>query len=434
MKKYIFSTLFIFFILPHVCFAQMKGINVVPIKDTSGKQVCLYTGSYALIIGVSDYTAGWPKLPSVVAETKEIADALKSNGFFVHRVLNPDEQQLKQEFEQFIDTYGYEPNNRLLFYFSGHGYSRKKGAKGYLIPTNAPNPLKDEKAFLRTALPMSQVLAWCRQMEAKHALFLFDSCFSGTIFKTKALPKVPAHISAITSRPVRQFIAAGDAGEEVPAKSVFAKCFLRALHGEADLSKDGYVTGSELGMYLRDRVLYYQTGQTPQYGKIKDPDLDEGDFVFVVRPAGEPIRALLSLTPFQRDILSLADHSKSAFKFIKGKENRQADGNTFFECLFVPKSDIRIEKNLCHRKDGSWTLPVFLHAPDLSEARVLYEQTVAKIQEAIFPKWKVISKKPHSYIIFEPKQNDYRVGLAVVMEPLIKGQYLVIVRFVKKAV
>ena len=31
----------------------------------------------------------------------------------------------------------------------------------------------------------------------------------------------PPHISNVTSRPVRQFITAGDAGEEVPAKSVF---------------------------------------------------------------------------------------------------------------------------------------------------------------------------------------------------------------------
>ncbi|MFQ5685230.1 MAG: DUF1566 domain-containing protein [Candidatus Scalindua sp.] len=30
-------------------------------------------------------------------------------------------------------------------------------------------------------------------------------------------------------------------------------------------------------------MLYYNTGQTPQYGKIKDPDLDEGDFVFALR-------------------------------------------------------------------------------------------------------------------------------------------------------
>ena len=36
-------------------FAQVRGIVPVPIKDKSGNQVGLYKGSYALVIGVSDY-------------------------------------------------------------------------------------------------------------------------------------------------------------------------------------------------------------------------------------------------------------------------------------------------------------------------------------------------------------------------------------------
>jgi prokaryotic YEATS domain/Caspase domain len=270
--------------------AETRGLNVLPIKDSMGKTVGLYKGSYALVLGIADYSAGWPKLPSVIEETKQIEQILTENGFAVTRVLNSDNNALENAFKLFIEKYGYDKNNRLLFFFSGHGYSRKKGAKGYLVPTNAPDPRKDEKGFLRKALPMSQILAWCRQIEAKHAMFLFDSCFSGTIFKSKALPEIPLHISEITSRPVRQFITAGDAGEEVPAKSVFAKSFIRGLQGEADLSRDGYITGSELGMYLRDKVLYYQSGQTPQYGKIRDPDLDEGDFVFLLGSSGAIVK------------------------------------------------------------------------------------------------------------------------------------------------
>ncbi len=270
-------------------FSATKGLRTVSIKDASGNQVGLYKKSHALIIGVADYTSGWPKLPGVTQETKQVEIALKNHGFNVVRIINPNDRQLKLGFEDFIKNYGYDQDNRLLFFFSGHGYSRNRDTKGYLVPVNAPDPRNDEKGFLQTALPMSQILAWCRQMEAKHALFLFDSCFSGTVFKTKALPKVPPHISSITSRPVRQFISAGDAGEEVPAQSIFTPCFLRALRGDADLSRDGYITGSELGMYLRDKVLYYSKSQTPQYGKIRDPDLDEGDFVFIAKAGSHPV-------------------------------------------------------------------------------------------------------------------------------------------------
>ena len=55
------------------------------------------------------------------------------------------------------------------------------------------------------------------------------------------------------------------------------------MKGEADLNNDGYVTGSELGMYLESKVVNYsRNAQHPQYGKIRNPKLDKGDFVFVL--------------------------------------------------------------------------------------------------------------------------------------------------------
>ena len=37
-----------------------RGIVPVAIKNQEGKQVGLYKGSYALVIGVSDYRGQWP--------------------------------------------------------------------------------------------------------------------------------------------------------------------------------------------------------------------------------------------------------------------------------------------------------------------------------------------------------------------------------------
>jgi len=262
-------------------FAQTRGIGVVQVTTRQGQRVELYKGSHALLVGVSDYTAGWPDLESIPGELDQLQNALERQGFSVTRVMNPDSRGIKRAFEDFIDKYGYDQENRLLFFYSGHGYTRKLGRrqKGYLVPVDAPNPNKDEKGFARKALTMNQVQTWAREIEAKHALFLFDSCFSGTIFKSRALP-TPRHISDMTTRPVRQFITAGSAGEEVPANSVFLPSFIRAIEGEGDINGDGYVTGTELGQFLHEKVLRYSTGQTPQYGKIQDPALDEGDFVF----------------------------------------------------------------------------------------------------------------------------------------------------------
>ncbi|MCK4943580.1 MAG: caspase family protein [Candidatus Aminicenantes bacterium] len=261
--------------------AQQRGIELL-IKDKSGKKVGFYQKSHALIIGVSDYTGGWPDIESIPDEIKKLKRSLSDHGFKLQIIMDPDSKKLFQAYTLFINQHGYNPDNRLLFFFCGHGYSRQAGKKGYLVPADAPDPRKDEIGFLRKALNMTQILTWSRQIESRHALFLFDSCFSGTIFKTRALPSQPPHITDLTSRPIRQFITAGSAGEEVPARSVFTPSFIRGINGQADLNKDGYVTGTELGIFLHDTVVNYRKGQTPQYGKIKDPDLDEGDFVFQI--------------------------------------------------------------------------------------------------------------------------------------------------------
>ncbi|WP_069472482.1 caspase family protein [Candidatus Marithrix sp. Canyon 246] len=78
-------------------------------------------------------------------------------------------------------SYALDENNRLLFFYSGHGYSRLNGSKGYIVPVDAPNPNFDDKGFVRKAIAMNKIVAWAEDIESKHALFLFDSCFSGTV-------------------------------------------------------------------------------------------------------------------------------------------------------------------------------------------------------------------------------------------------------------
>ena len=294
---------------------QGKGIEVV-IADSSGERVGLYEGSYALVIGVSDYTAGWPDLGSVPGELNRVETVLKKQGFKVIRVMDPDSRGLKRAYEDFIGRYGYTSGNRLLFYFSGHGHTRKGGAKGYLVPTDAPNPRRDEQGFLRKALPMNMILAWSRQLEARHALFLFDSCFSGTVFKAKDLPAAPPHISRATALPVRQYITAGDAGETVPARSVFTPAFIDALeYGWGDLNRDGYVSGTELGLYLQEKVPKHSR-QNPQYGKIRDYDLARGDFVFQLASSGATVT---KPEPSRKTTLSVSANVAGARVLVDGR-------------------------------------------------------------------------------------------------------------------
>jgi len=317
--------------------AQTKGIEVV-FKDRQGKDIGLYKGSYALLIGASQYTKGWRRLPSVPHEVDAVKTALEAQGFEVQVISDPDAKRLEEAFKSFIGKYGYDRENRLFFFFSGHGYTRKQGKKGYLVPVDAPDPREDEKGFLRKALSMGQIQTWAKQMEVKHSLFAFDSCFSGTIFTAKDHVEVPPHITDKTARTVRQFITAGDMDEPVPSVSVFTPSLVRGLEGEGDLDGDGYVTGTELRSYLHKKVLSYRTGQTPQWGKLRDPDYDQGDFVFQVASSGAVVDR-----PGSPTTLSVSCNMDGASVYVDGQQIGRTPLQD--EAVAAGQRSIRVEKS-----------------------------------------------------------------------------------------
>ena len=264
--------------------ADTRGIRKVEIKTKAGETVGLYSESHALVIGVSNYTNGWPKLPGVIGDVSAVSDALETHGFNVQVIENPaDYNALDDAFTSFISKYGRKPDNRLLFYFSGHGHTVKNYGEemGYIIPTGSPNPNRDLNGFLDTAMDMQQIEVYAKRIRSKHALFIFDSCFSGSLFALSRA--IPENISYKTAKPVRQFITSGSAEEKVPDTSIFRRQFVAALNGEGDTDGDGYITAIELGEFLQKSVVNYsRNAQHPQYGKIRNPNYDKGDFVFAL--------------------------------------------------------------------------------------------------------------------------------------------------------
>ncbi len=282
MKKYGYLILMLLFSL--LTQAQQRGF--VPINvNIANQQEKLYDQSHALLIGISQYTNGWNNLPGVKRDIVEIRKALEISGFNVIAKENLTKAQTDNEITSFIANYGQEKNNRLLIYFAGHGFTvtTTYGDKlGYFVPTNAPNPHKDQAGFQAKALEMAQMEIYAKRIQSKHALFLFDACFAGSLFAMR--DAIPAVIDYKTKEPVRQFITSGSENESVPDESIFRAQFVRALTTQdADANTDGYLTGTELGKFLQDNVVNYSYNtQHPQYGKIRHQSLDKGDFVFVL--------------------------------------------------------------------------------------------------------------------------------------------------------
>ena len=257
----------------------MRGISVTA---GNAQNLYLYKDYFALVVGVSNYEQ-WPDLPSAGKDAKEVAAKLKEIGFEVKLVVDPSAEQLRQALSDMVYEKGGENNRALLFYFAGHGETLElaDGTQlGYIVPGDCPLKKSDPMGFDSKAISMKDIEVLALKVKSKHFIMLFDSCFSGSLFNV--VRAAPVDISEKSALPVRQFITAGGAGEQVPDQSVFKVVFLQGITGDADLNGDGYVTGSELGMHLQEKVVNYtRGGQHPQYGKINNPKLDRGDFIFV---------------------------------------------------------------------------------------------------------------------------------------------------------
>ncbi len=279
---------FLSVLIPLSVDSQTKGrLEIRPLDNRSAG--FFYDESHALLIGNSEYSSGWHDLLTVTHELTVLKNSLVEQGFAVfggrvHTNLNREET--RRLVQSFVDRHGIaNPDNRLLIVYSGHG-ATLDGSKGYIVPVDAPNPVEDRVGFLQRALPIREFKGWAEDVQAKHVLIAFDSCFGGTVFSTRSHSKAAIErMTQLTGKPIRAFLTAGGAGEEVPARSVFTPYLSRGINGEADMNDDGYVTGSELFVWIRQKVSDATAGTTKntvRFGPLPDPRFDQGDFVFVL--------------------------------------------------------------------------------------------------------------------------------------------------------
>src|ERR1044072_7884146 len=142
-------------------------------------------------------------------------------------------ERCEARIKKFINDYCFDRNNRLIIYYAGHGHTLDSVGDnrklGYIIPSDTPLADKDPLGFRQKAVSMYKIQTFAREIQAKHALFLFDSCFSGKLFTLRNTRTIPPFIFDKINYPLRQFITAGDETQTVPDESVFRKSFVRGL-------------------------------------------------------------------------------------------------------------------------------------------------------------------------------------------------------------
>ncbi len=268
-----------------------------------------YTGSFALLVGAYDYhlANGWSALYEPGADVREIYHALQTHGFQVETVINPTGSELEAALDDFFFKYGGERSHRLVFYYAGHGHTEQTlhGVKlGFIVPVDAGDPEQD-RAHLQSLFGMERFREYAIRSDANDMLFMFDSCFAGTLFEATRSCLPPECVApgpgGITvrekvMRPVRMFLTAGSEDQMVPDRSVFRRMVIRALRGEADGDHDGMILGSELGSFVQNETLVEQRTRIrhkssllsrpgrepaePQWGRLDEGGFGAGDILF----------------------------------------------------------------------------------------------------------------------------------------------------------
>ncbi len=240
--------------------------------------------SYALVIGVDVYPeAGLTTLDYAPKDAQNMAAYLSSQGFEVKKFIGA--QANKHNILSFLEddlAFKIRPEDRFVFFFSGHGVTKQVGGndKGYIVPSDGKKNAPSSWISMTKLREMSENLG-----EAKHQLFLFDSCFGGA-FAVKSLatsisPGARNYIQRISDNKARQYLTAGGANEQVSAggengMSMFTAQLLKALQGEADTTTDGFITISEIAAYMQTAASTIHS--TPVSGNFRGHA--NGDFLF----------------------------------------------------------------------------------------------------------------------------------------------------------
>jgi Sulfatase-modifying factor enzyme 1/Caspase domain len=264
---------------------EAVALSRSPLPDSAERQELYPAGTRVLIIGLSSYRArSWPALNGV-------RDAERIERMFLERGVPASAITLalptpgsKPSLEEIIVRFGEQlpatggTDARIVVYIAGHGYTLD--GIGYLVPPDAPDPNTAPTDFKLAAMPVVTLLARITAFRAKHVLLILDACFSGLALESLPRQRFPHPAAAAEAQVhILQVITAGSAGQTVADDGHFAELIVSGLVGAADLNLDGWISGTELGMYLRLRMTEATGGrQTPTFGNIVfGKELGEGE-------------------------------------------------------------------------------------------------------------------------------------------------------------
>jgi uncharacterized caspase-like protein len=240
--------------------------------------------SVVAVIGIDRYRR-WPRLSNAVSDARGALNAFLRLGF--QQVTEPlyEEVATAEAIRRLVtdDLARLNEDDSLVLFFAGHGHtttqtfpggdSRKTG---YIIPVDGDEPGTSTGRWLRLDHWLSDIAL----LKVKHILVFLDACHSGialgSLVKWRDANQRTESFERLAQRRSRRVITSAlddqramDSGP-VPRHSLFTGCLIEGLDG--GIAQHGeLVTGSQIGLYLQQRVTSYpRSVQTPDFGALEE--------------------------------------------------------------------------------------------------------------------------------------------------------------------
>ena len=250
----------------------------VPKRESESREATRTPGLgryHALVIGINAYES-LPRLETAINDARAIGEVLeRSYGYNVRLLLDATRADIIRALDDYRKTLTDQDN--LLIYYAGHGYLDTESDRGFWLPVDASG---DTQVSWLSNVTITDTL---KAIEAKHAMLIVDSCYSGTLTRgLKVTLRGPEAEQKLLQKRVRVVLTSGGLEPVVDGgggnHSVFAKAVLEALR-----ANKGQMRGTELALQIR-RPVMLAANQTPDYSDLRFAGHEGGDFVFAAQP------------------------------------------------------------------------------------------------------------------------------------------------------
>jgi cell division protein FtsB len=254
---------------------QSKGIKLKDLENNQGKR-------YAIAIGINRYQdSAISELSKARNDAKIVGKILREQGQFDQVYVMTDDIDprndkdglfpTKLNIEEKLDSVlrFAEPEDLIVFFFSGHGIS-DPDENGYLVSVDAVM----DKQF-NTTVKVEKLVKKFQKKRIKKSLLVLDAC-RDVLYTTKSSSRNSILEKEYSESEVAATFYSTKAGyysyeDDETDYGVFTKYMVMGLEGKADMNGDGVVAFSELEQYVQKSVKEWSTRKNKQqkpYTKI----------------------------------------------------------------------------------------------------------------------------------------------------------------------